>query len=245
MRSIVPFLSVALLAGCWKTLPPLAEAVVCDRSTSASCDEQTVRAAALKFLAENGPPGSVFEVYVVGCDLGDVSKAYAIQAPAAWGKGAAKRKKQWRDLERERLKALTLPPINNCSAVAASVWQVAKLLREHEGFTKRLRLISDLREVYPPLHLNFEKRIPSPRQFVEKLQKANLLADLNGVELSTCGVHDRRTPDAPRWDAEKSDQRDDAWSAAFDAMGAHGVRFRETCSFDRARQALYASGSVP
>jgi hypothetical protein len=233
-----------LLAACGKPLQPVDEKALLDCSSSDPCDARTVHAAAIDFIDQNNVPGSSFEVYVVGCDIGDVAKIHVIEVPE-WGPGATRRKKQWRDAELERLKGLTMPPPTRCSAIAASIWSVARLFHEREGAVRRLRLVSDLREVYPPLHLNFEKHIPSPQQFAERLHKGGILADLTGIKVSICGVHNRRTPDAPRWGTENSNHRDDAWLAALEAMGVHGVRLDESCSSGSGRSDLVAGGMVP
>jgi hypothetical protein len=233
-----------LLAACGKAPRPVDEKELLDCSSSDPCDARTVRVPAVNFLDQNNVPGSSFEVYVVGCDIGDVARVYVIDVPE-WGPGATRRKTQWRDTELERLKGLTVPAPTRCSAIAASLWSVARLFREREGFVRRLRLVSDLREVYPPLHVNFEKHIPSPQQFVERLKKGGILADLAGINVSICGVHNRRTPDAPRWGAENSNQRDDAWSASLEAMGVHGVRLDEFCSSGSGRSDIVAGGAVP
>jgi hypothetical protein len=233
-----------LLAACGKAPLPVDEKELLDCSSSDPCDARTVRAAAVDFLNENNVPGSSFEVHVVGCDVGDVAKIYVIKVPE-WGPGATRRKKQWQDAELERLKGLTLPAPTRCSAIAASLWSVARLFREREGAVRRLLLVSDLREIFPPLHLNLERRIPSPQQFVARLKKGGILADLDGIDVSICGVHNRPTPDAPRWGAENSNQRDVAWSAALEAMRVHRARLNESCSFGAGRPYLVASGAVP
>jgi hypothetical protein len=245
MRSRVAFVIwvSVLIVACGKRPQPVIDELLCDPSSSSICDETVVRAAVDGFLDENNPPGSLFEVWTLGCDVGDVAKVYSIQIPPSWGKGVAKRKKEWLLAERARLKGLVLPPIGQCSAVSAGIWSVAQLLKEHGGFTRRLRVLSDLREVYGPF--NFERRVPAPKRFVDWLRKKNLLADLRGVEVEVCLVHNRRTPNSPGWDAEKSEQRDAAWTEVFAAMGARGVPLNVSCSFGQKRSDLVAGGPLP
>ena len=232
-------LCVLLSAGCGKPPRPVDEKTLWDCSSSNPCDARAARAAAVGFLNRNNVPGSSFEVYVVGCDIGDVAKLYEIKVPE-WGPGATRRKKQWRDAELERLKGLTLPAPTRCSAISASLWSVARLFGERDGTVRRLLLVSDLREVDASLRLNFEKVIPPPQRFVERLRKAGLLANLASIDVAVCGVHNRRTPDAPKWSAERSRQRDDAWTALLAAMGAHDVRLSESCDFGPSRPDLVA-----
>jgi hypothetical protein len=236
-------LAASCLAACGKADQPVLEGLLCDPSSSSICDVTAVRAAAESFLSENNPPGSIFEAWTLGCDVGDVTKVISIKVPLTWGKGVAKRRREWQQTERARLKELTLPPTTRCSAVSAGIWSIGRLIKERSGFTPRFTLLSDLREVYGPF--NFERRIPAPKQFVDWLRKKNLLADLRGVEVRVCLVHNGRTPDSPSWNAKMSQQRDDAWTAAFEAMGAPGVRLTESCPFVPGHSDLVAGGAVP
>lgn len=239
--AVLPAFALAL--ACAKSGPPVLEENLCDASSSSICDESVVRATVDEFLDQNNPAGSRLEVWALGCDVGDVTKLYAVQVPTSWGKGVAKQKKDWLAGERARLKGLVLPPAGQCSAVSAGIWSVGRLLKERSGFTRRLRVLSDLREVYGPF--NFERRVPTPKRFVDWLRKKNLLIDLREVRVEVCLVHDRRTPNSPGWDAERSQQRDAAWTAAFEAMGVPGVRLNVSCLFGSKRAELFAGGALP
>jgi hypothetical protein len=235
-------LGVFCFGACGKADKPILDEELCDPSSSSICDVTAVRAAAERFLSENNPPGSLFEVWTLGCGVGDVTKVHSIQVPS-WGKGVAQRKKEWREAERARLKELTLPPTSQCSAVSAGIWSVGHIIKERSNFTPRFTLLSDLREVNG--HFNFERHIPTPKQFVDWLRRENLLADLRGVALQVCLVHNASRPNSPSWNAKMSQQRDAVWTTAFEAMGAPDVHLNESCSFVSDHSDLVAGWAVP
>jgi hypothetical protein len=242
MRSLV--VSLVLLgwagAGCsGGKAQPVDEVVLCDRSSSAGiCSEEVVRAAGEAFLGANPPPGSRFVVLVVGCGIEDVMRNYEIKVPDRWGRGAVRKRRRWQEDEHRRLASLALPAVNQCSAVAAGIWRAARVESERPNSIRRLVLISDLREVDRSLGVNFERRVATAADFVGKLRKAQLLADLSGIQVGICGVHDRATPDAPTWTARKAQQLRLAWTGAFAAMGASDVRLTESCDFGNVRSPI-------
>ena len=226
MRSHV--VSLVLLSacggsGCGGTAQPVDEVVLCDRSSSAGiCNEEVVRAAGEAFFGANPPPGSRFVVLVVGCGIEDVMR----------------KRRRWQEEERRRLATLALPAVNQCSAVAAGLWRAARVESERPNSIRRLVVISDLREVDRSLGINFERRVATTADFVGKLRKAQLLADLSGIQVGVCGVHDRATPDAPTWTARKAQQLRLAWTGALAAMGVPDVRLTESCYFGSARNSI-------
>ena len=242
MRSLVA--SLVLLgwagAGCGgERAQPLDEVVLCDRSSSAGiCSEEVVRGAGEAFLGANPPPGSRLVVLVVGCGIEDVMRAYEIKVPDRWGRGAVRKRRRWQEVEHRRLASLALPAVNQCSAVAAGIWRAARVESERPNSVRRLVVISDLREVDRSLGINFERRVATAADFVGKLRNAQLLADLSGIEVGVCGVHDRATPDAPTRTARKAQQLRTAWTAAFAAMGVSDVRPTESCDFASVRNAI-------
>ena len=242
MRSHV--VSLVLLSacggsGCSGTAQPVDEVVLCDRSSSAGiCNEEVVRAAGEAFFGANPPPGSRFVVLVVGCGIEDVMRTYEIRVPDRWGRGAVRKRRRWQEEERRRLATLALPAVNQCSAVAAGLWRAARVESERPNSIRRLVVISDLREVDRSLGINFERRVATTADFVGKLRKAQLLADLSGIQVGVCGVHDRATPDAPTWTARKAQQLRLAWTGALAAMGVPDVRLTESCDFGSARNSI-------
>jgi hypothetical protein len=158
-----------------------------------------------------------------------VLSVYRIDVPSAWGKGAARKKALWKASEEHRLCGLVLPIRGRSSAVAASLWRAARILRERDGFDRRLLIVSDLREVDAALKANFERKVLAPREFVKRLQQSCLLADLTQVEVRVCGVHDLATRDVPSWTAAQSVRLRDTWRAAFAAMGVPDVKLLERC----------------
>ena len=130
---------------------------------------------------------------------------------------------------------LTLPSVTQCSAVSAGIWRAARVLAERPGPNQRFILISDLREVDHSLGISLERRVATATDFVGKLCKTHLLADLSGVRTSVCGVHDRAAPDGPTWTARRAQQPHLAWTSAFAAMGIPDIRFTEYCDFGIAR----------
>jgi len=246
MRSLLVVVVVVfalLLGACADRVPPTDEVVLCDRSSSAAiCDETVVRRAGGAFLDINPPPGSRFVVLVVGCSVEDVSRQYEIRVPERWGRGAVRKRRHWQEVERKRLANLTLPSVNQCSAVSAGIWRTARVFAERPGTNQRFILVSDLREVNRPLGINFERKVSAPADFVGKLRKARLLADLSGVQTSVCGVHDRATPDAPTWTARRAQQLHLAWNSAFAAMGIPDIRLTESCDFEISRNQISMAG---
>jgi hypothetical protein len=182
-------------------------------------------------LGANPPPGSRLVVLVVGCGIEDVVRVYEIKVPDRWGRGAVRKRRRWQEEERRRLLTLALPEVNQCSAVAAGIWRAARVESERPNSIRRLVVISDLREVDRSLGVNFERRVATAVDFVGKLRKARLLADLSGIQVGICGVHDRATPDAPTWTAHKAQLLRLAWTGAFAAMGVADVRLTEDCDF--------------
>jgi hypothetical protein len=231
-----------LVGGCGTPRSAIHQVIVCDRSSSALCEEDTVREAARAFLLSAPPKGSKFEVLVVGCGAGDVAPAYSISVPASWGRAVTRKKREWRQAEAERLETLTLPVIGRCSAISAAIWRAARALDESPSQEQHLVVISDLREVNREFSVNFEKRILPRDQFVERLKSARLLPDLTKVHVTVCGVHDRATPDAPAWTARRAEQLRDSWKAAFSAMGVSNARLTERCEFGAKRRDAYAQG---
>ncbi|MBI2444276.1 MAG: hypothetical protein HYV42_03495 [Candidatus Magasanikbacteria bacterium] len=205
--------------------------LVCDRSTSSTCDEVKVEAAALAFLGSNPPPGSTFTVLATGCDVGDVTVVLELRVPRRWGGGVASRKRRWRRESEELIADLILPPLSDCSGIVATLWKSGRALAEANGHGQ-LILVSDLREVSAALGFNFEREVPKPSAFVKKLREEGLLPDLSGSDSYVCGVHDRRNPDGTPWTARQSQTLREAWQAAFAAMGLPGAVLREECRFE-------------
>lgn len=234
MTNRLIFATLFALSACGGKARPNHTVAVCDRSTSAACDENLVRKAAHRFLDSRPGPGSRFEVLVTGCDVDDVEKSYRIEVPLSYGSGVAAKKKAWRAVENDRLAALTLPVGKRCSGIAAAVWRAARVLDERPQFDRHLIVISDLREVSRSgrSRINFENYVLRAPTFVQRLREANLVADLSGVSVEVCGVHDRGTPNAPRWSARNSEDLRAAWRAAFEAMGLSSLALREACPFD-------------
>ena len=236
MRSLILGLAILLLTGCPEKVLTIDEVGLCDRSSSSgTCTEDSVRREADAFLEANPSPGSRFTVLIVGCGIEDVARQYEIRVPDRWGRGAVKKKRGWQEEERRRLATLVLPAVNQCSDVSAGLWRAARLLAERTNSIRQLVVISDLREVSHSLGINFERKVSAPADFVAKLRAAQLLADLSGVQMRVCGVHDRATPDAPTWTARKAQQLHLAWTAALAAMGNPDVRMTESCDFRNAR----------
>jgi hypothetical protein len=223
-------------ASCGVLRRPVHEVDLLDISPSGENGKATVRAVVVKFIDENNPPGSILDILLVGCGVGDVVKVITVKIPLTWGSGVASKKKAWRDAEVKRADAIVSPPVDQRSAVAAGIWSATNLLRDHEEMEMKLRVISDLREVYRPLKINFERRILPAQQFIEKLRKAGLLANLAGVQVTVCNVHNRTASNAPNWTAENARELDGTWTATLAAMGAPGVRLNLTCPFEDDRE---------
>jgi hypothetical protein len=177
-------------------------------------------------------------VLIVGCGIEDVVRAYEIKVPDRWGRGAVRKRRHWQEDEHRRLASLALPAVNQCSAVAAGIWRAARVESERPNSIRRLVVISDLREVDRSLGINFERRVATAADFVGKLRNAQLLADLSGIQVGICGVHDRATPDAPTWTARKAQQLRLAWTGAFAAMGVSNLRLTESCDFGSVRNPI-------
>ena len=246
------FLRAALLVltlfGCGMAPRRIDEVVVCDRSTSASCDEGAVRALATEFLSSSPPPDSTFEVLATGCGVQDVDLVFRIEIPSRWGAGVARKRRAFADAERARLDALMLPGLRRrCSAIAAAVWKAGRLLAERSSGDKRLTVVSDMREASRDLGVNFESRLPAPKDFVARLRAHDLLADLSQVRVVAFGVHDRATPDSPKWTATQSRRLAEVWDVAFAAMGANHVRLREEYAgaFDGTGGGDHKNGGTP
>jgi hypothetical protein len=111
------------------------------------------------------------------------------------------------------LPSLTLSSVNQRSAVSAGIWRAARVLAERPGTNQRFILVSDLREVNRPLGINFERKVSAPADYVEKLRKAQLLADL-------------------------AQQLHLAWTSVFAAMGIPDIRLTESCDFEISRNQI-------
>lgn len=225
------FLIPVICLGCGAPRRPVHEIVDCDRSDSSHCTEARVRAAADRFVASNPPLTSKFTVVATGCDLSDAGVVFEVAVPRRWPGGVAKRKREWRERESERIGQLALPPLVPCSGIVASLWKSTRVFESDEQYLRKLTLVSDLREVSDLG--NFEQSIPEPSVFVRQVKEKHLLPDLSKVAvLEICAVHTGKNPDGSPWSAERDSRLKVAWEALFREMGMKAVTFCESCSFD-------------
>jgi hypothetical protein len=213
---------------------------LCDHTTSAHCDEQSVRKEARDFL-KAAVPGGRFMVLSIACTSDQVETLYEIPVPA-WGGGVARKRRAWLEAEMEHLESLHLRRQEHCSGIIGSIWRASRLLQESKRPVKVLTINSDLREVSAELGFNFEKAIPSPDVFLARIKEKNLLPDLHGVTVILYGVHDEVSPDSRRWTSQQAAALRAAWSEAFRAMGVAGVEFRNAAPWENPESGNQAWG---
>jgi hypothetical protein len=206
---------------------PLHFAVVCDRSDSMlglTCDEGTLQGAFDGWLARSGgAPGSSFEVFGIGTSRDGVERLAHVSAERV----PAGERVALLMAARGRIAAgLDVAPPG--SAVAEAVSVAAATLRSRTG-GRELVILSDLRQVTPRVW-NFEVAVPSPEVFARWLRATGLSSDLRGVEVRVCGLHHRRAPGAPPFDAALARRVEAAWKRAFDTMEARGTLLDGDCA---------------
>jgi hypothetical protein len=221
-------------------MEPTERVYLCDHTTSAHCDEQSVRKAARGSL-KAPVPGDRFTVLSVACTSDQVETLYETIVPT-WGGGVARKRRAWIEAEEEHLESLHLRRQEHCSGIVGSIWRASRLLQESKRPIKVLIINSDLREVSAELGFNFEKAIPAPDVFVTRIKEKNLLPDLHGVTVTLSGVHDEVSPDSRRWTSQQSTALRAAWSEAFRAMGVSGVEFRNAAPMENPESDNHAWG---
>jgi hypothetical protein len=224
-------LPLALLVGCGGRAQPSDVLLVCDGTTSARCDEQSVRKSALSFL-KKPIPGSRFTVLAVGCGSDEAEAILQISVPLSWGSGAAEKRRAWQEAEARHLDDLHLRRPRRCSAVVGTIWRGSRMLQESTKPVREMWIDSDLREASPETGLNFEKSIPSPEEFVRRIRERGLLPDLRGIRVLVYHVHDDQSPDSRRWTSQQAAALRAAWAAAFKAMGAENVECRSAAPWE-------------
>ncbi|MEW6755823.1 MAG: hypothetical protein AB1505_33320 [Candidatus Latescibacterota bacterium] len=166
-------------------------------------------------------PGSSFVVLVPGQSRDTARGVCHIAVPATWGPGVSRAQSAFVGRGLEEVGALRM---SGGSAIAEAI-QVAVLgLRERVG-TRRLVVVSDLRQVTPG-RWNFERTVPPPAAFLGWLEHEGLLPDLQGVDLEVVGVHSRRGPEAPEFTGAQEMALRALWEAVFGRMGVTQVALR-------------------
>jgi hypothetical protein len=240
MRKLATISALWILLGCSGRMEPTERVYLCDHTTSAHCDEQSVRKAARGSL-KAPVPGDRFTVLSVACTSDQVETLYETIVPT-WGGGVARKRRAWIEAEEEHLESLHLRRQEHCSGIVGSIWRASRLLQESKRPIKVLIINSDLREVSAELGFNFEKAIPAPDVFVTRIKEKNLLPDLHGVTVTLSGVHDEVSPDSRRWTSQQSTALRAAWSEAFRAMGVSGVEFRNAAPMENPESDNHAWG---
>jgi len=115
----------------------------------------------------------------------------------------------------------------NASAIAEAISVAGSALRERVG-QHRLVLLSDLRQ-YTRGAWNFERSVPTTREFVAWWRSTNLWVNLEGIPVLACGLHHHRSPGAPPHTATLATHVRDTWSGTLHALGATDVRLFSTC----------------
>jgi hypothetical protein len=207
---------------------PLHFAVVCDRSDSMlglTCDEVTIQAAFDSWLARSGgTPGSAFEVFGVGTSRDGAERVAHVSAESV----PAGERLALLLAARARIAAGLNGAAPTGSAIAEAVSVAAATLRSGTG-ARELVILSDLRQVTPGVW-NFEVAVPSPEVFAGWLRATGLSSDLRGVEVRACGLHHRRAPGAPPFDAGLARRVETAWKGAFALMEARGAQLDGNCA---------------
>ena len=230
MRNLGLALLLALLVGCGR-VQSADIVLVCDDTTSALCNEQSIYKAAQSFL-KKPVPGSRFVVITVGCASDEAETIVEIPVPPHWGSGAGDKRRAWQEAEARHLENLHLRRPRRCSAIVGALWRGSRMLQDSTKPVKEMWIDSDLREASPETGLNFEKAIPSPEAFVQRIRERGLLPDLRGVRVVLYHVHDDQSPDSRRWTSQQATALRAAWTAAFKAMGVEGVEFRANAPWD-------------
>jgi hypothetical protein len=240
MRSLGLALLLASILGCGQSKP--AEVVfACDGTTSALCNEVSIAKAARSFMRKP-VPGSRFTVIMVGCASDEAETIVQISVPTSWGSGAAEKRRAWQEAEFRHLEDLRLRRPQRCSAVVGTIWRGSRMLHESAKPVKELWIDSDLREASPETGFNFEKAVPSPEAFVQRIRERGLLADLRGIRVILYHVHDDQSPDSRRWTSQQATALRAAWTAAFKAMGVDNVEFRLTAPWEESGRNTVAWG---
>jgi hypothetical protein len=224
-------LLLAFPVGCGGHAQPPDILLVCDDTTSARCDEQSIRKAALSFLKKPIPGGRI-TVLTVGCGSDEAEAILQITVPLSWGSGAAEKRRAWQEIEGRHLDDLRLRRPQRCSAIIGTIWRGSRMLQESTKPVKEMLIDSDLREASPESGLNFERAIPTPEAFVQRIRERGLLPDLRGIRVIVYHVHDDQSPDSRRWTSQQAVALRAAWAAAFKAMGVENIEFRSAAPWE-------------
>jgi hypothetical protein len=203
-------------------------AVVCDRSDSGlgiTCNlPDLIQAYDAWFGSSGGGTGSTFTVYKVGTSRDTVQRIFSVTLPNGSPGGQAA---YLIGARRELAGVLTDPLEKGASAVAETVHLAASELQRQIG-AHRLVVLSDLRQ-FTPHTWNFERKVPSSREFVAWLDEHGLKANLKEVPVVVCGLHNQRAPGARPFDATLANRVQEAWEGAFHAMGAAQIQMFAAC----------------
>jgi hypothetical protein len=158
--------------------------------------------------------GSSFTVLLIGKTRDTVQELIHIVVPDEWGSGVSEAQTAFITKWRKTVQEMKLP--QGGSAIAETLSVGGTRLGEMKGKLV-LFLFSDLRQVTAG-SMNFEKKVPNPKQFVAWLEKNELLVDLSGIDMTVCGVHPQKAPSTAKFTSVQEKKLREAWQAGFAAM---------------------------
>ncbi|MBI3825646.1 MAG: hypothetical protein HY294_06610 [Candidatus Rokubacteria bacterium] len=197
-----------------ETAKPGITVVVLDLSDSVNAEEFTENLRAVEGAIRQLPSGGA-ELRVLAVDDASFGRAPLFRAlsPAEAGR-FGEYLDDWRSaaLRAWKKRAANLKPLARGSDVIGAVSRAAIEFEEAPGATRRLLILSDMRQV--GRGLNFEKPMGDSKQILERVKREGMIPELRSVEVWALGV-DTRGIEESHWRRLKV-----FWSEFFKGAGA-------------------------
>lgn len=206
---------------------------LCDRSSSAgdySCTSETIESLFRYWIRKvDNANGGTFELFLIDQGFDTSKLLFYAEYPDHFPGPVSAHKKKWRidfmEMLSQKMKDL---PRNTGSAVVEAIFRTS-LRIPPEGETL-LSIQSDMRQMNDAF--NFEKRVPSEKEFLNWLNKQAMTPKFkDSTSLTVCGVHPYTPSNTSRMTTQNYEQLIRLWQEVFKHWGVK-ASFSEACEFN-------------
>lgn len=210
--------------------------VLCDRSSSASefaCTPTTIGALGRLWLKQaDETEGGSFELFLIDRDFDSTSLLFSIAYPDHFPGPVTAHKKKWQTDFIRSLSEKTLDmPHDTGSAVVEAIFRSS--LRIPKKGETTIVILSDMRELTGDGVFNFERRVPTEKEFSRWLRNRGIRPDFgNATRIIACGVHPATPSGTSKMTSQNYNQLISLWQTIFKEWRVE-ASISEACDFNQ------------
>lgn len=209
--------------------------IICDDSSSAagySCNPETLSALGLMWSekADEAGQGS-FQLFLIDRDFDSTSMLFSITYPDHFPGPVTAHKKKWRnDFIRSLGEKTRDMPHDKGSAIVEGIYRSS--LRMPKNGETVIFILSDMREVSGDGAFNFERRVPTEKEFTRWLHNRAIIPDFgSSTRIQVCGCHPYTPGGTSKMTSRNYNQLISLWQAVFKEWRVE-ASISEACDFN-------------